>query len=109
MAAGSTAATPIQQIQVLKTVAEWADRFTCIRKIHVFGNLERVKKFSNLDIAFNSIADVGELNAIKGYTEVNPSSADLEKALRKIVSVKVGWTGLEVLRTKKYDHTAWEA
>ena len=109
MAAGSTAATPIQQIQVLKIVAEWAARFTCIRKIHIFGSFVRGEKFSDIDIAVDYIDDVRELKAIQCYTEVNTSSADLEKTLRMVVAVQVGWTGLDVLRTKKYDNTAWEA
>ena len=37
-----------QQIQVLKTVAEWADQFTCIRKIHVFGSFARGEEFSDM-------------------------------------------------------------
>ena len=100
MAAGSTAATPIQQIQVLKILAEWADRFTCIRKIHIFGSFVRGEKFSDIDIAVDYIDDVRKLKAVQCYTEVNKSSTDLEKTLSKIVSVQVGWTGLEILRTK---------
>jgi predicted nucleotidyltransferase len=98
-----------QQIQVLKTVAEWADRFTCIRKIHIFGSFARGEKFGDIDIAVDYIDDVRELKAVQCYTDVNTSSADLEETLSKVVSVQVGWTGLNVLRTKKYDATAWEA
>jgi len=89
-----------QQIQVLKTVAEWADQFTCIRKIHVFGSFARGEEFSDIDIAVDYIDDVRELKAVQCYTEVNKSSTDLEKTLSKIVSVQVGWTGLDILRTK---------
>ena|SRR5215467_1599076 len=99
-----------QQTQVLKTVAQWADRFTCIRKIHVFGSFARgEEKCSDIDIAVDYTDEVRELKAVQCYTEVNISSADLEETLRKIVSVQVGWTGLDVLRTQKYDHKAWEA
>ena len=98
-----------QQIQVLKIVADWADRFTCIRKIHIFGSFARGEKCKDIDIAVDYIDDVRKLKAVQCYTEVNTNSADLERALRKVVSVQVGWTGLDVLRTKKYDHTAWEA
>jgi len=89
-----------QQIQVLKTVAEWADQFTCIRKIHVFGSFARGEEFSDIDIAVDYIDDVRELKAVQCYTEVNKSSTDLEKTLSKMVSVQVGWTGLDILRTK---------
>jgi len=62
-----------QQIQVLKTVAEWADQFTCIRKIHVFGSFARGEEFSDIDIAVDYIDDVRELKAVQCYTEVNKS------------------------------------
>src|SRR5262249_1846080 len=70
-----------QQIQVLKTVAEWADQFTCIRKIHVFGSFARGEEFSDIDIAVDYIDDVRELKAVQCYTEVNKSSTDLDRLL----------------------------
>src|SRR5262249_7625776 len=93
MAAGSTAATPIQQIQVLKIVAEWADRFTCIRKIHIFGSFVRGEAFSDIDIAVEYATKDPPLEC---YTAVNRSSPDLERTLSRIVPAPIGWTNIAV-------------
>src|SRR5262249_46455161 len=63
-----------QQIQVLKTVAKWADRFTCIRKIHVFGSFARCEAFSDVDIA---VEYTTKDPSPECYTAVNTCSGEL--------------------------------
>ena len=94
-----------QQIQVLKTVAKWADRFTCIRKIHVFGSFARCEAFSDIDIAVEYTTKDPPAEC---YTAVNACSTQLEEDLRRIVPARVGWTGLAV-KSQGYDHKAWDA
>jgi len=95
----------VKQIEVLKTVAEWADRFPCIRKIYVFGSFARgVEMPDDVDIAVDYIEDVTK-TALRCYTDVNVCSGDLEQSLSGIVSVRVGWTGLVL--ADGYDQKAW--
>jgi predicted nucleotidyltransferase len=97
------------QIEVLQAVAEWANRFPCIRVVYVFGSFARGHHAPNdLDIAVEFTEDVVRRTAVECYTDVNLGSTDLERALAKILSVSVGWTGLTVLRDG-YDHRAWAA
>ena len=105
MAAGSTAATPIQQIQVLKTVAEWADRFTCIRKIHIFGSFVRGEAFSDIDIAVEYATKDPPLEC---YTAVNRSSPDPRANFEQNSSSS---NRLDQHRGQAlgYDQKAWEA
>src|SRR5215813_1072701 len=63
-----------QQIQVLKTVAKWADRFTCIRKIPVFGSFARCEAFSDVDIA---VEYTTKDPSPECYTAVNTCSGEL--------------------------------
>ena len=63
-----------QQIQVLKTVAKWADRFTCIRKIHVFGSFARCEAFSDVDI---TVEYTTKDPSPECYTAVNTCSGEL--------------------------------
>jgi predicted nucleotidyltransferase len=98
-----------KQIEVLKIVAEWADRFPCIRNIYVFGSFARGLELPHdLDIAVDYSEDVAKRTALKCYSDVNTSSTDLEQSLSRIVSVGVGWTGLAVL-ADGYDQKAWMA
>jgi predicted nucleotidyltransferase len=98
-----------KQIEVLNIVAEWADRFPCIRTVYVFGSFVRcVQTPHDIDIAVDYSEDVAKRIALKCYTDVNLSSTDLEQSLGKVVSVGVGWTGLAVLRDG-YDQKAWMA
>ena len=47
-----------KQIEVLKTVAEWADRFTCIRNVFVFGSFVRgAQTPDDIDIAVDYTED----------------------------------------------------
>jgi predicted nucleotidyltransferase len=94
-----------KQIEVLKIVAEWANRFPCIRNIYVFGSLARgVEMPNDVDIAVAYIEDVTK-TALRCYTDVNKCSGDLEQSLSGIVSVRVGWTGLVL--ADGYDQKAW--
>ena len=96
-----------QQIQVLKIVAEWADRFTCIRKIHVFGSFARGEQFSDIDIA---VEYTSKDPPVECYTAVNTCSGELEEALSRVVTARIGWTNIAVKHPLQgYDHTAWEA
>ena len=100
-------ATQRQQIQVLKTVAEWGDRFTCIRKIHVFGSFARGEQFSDIDIAVQYTSKDPPLEC---YTAVNTCSGELEEALSKVVPASIGWTNIAVKHPHQgYDHKAWDA
>lgn len=97
----------VQQIEVLKTVALWANRFSCIRRVYIFGSFARgAPDPRDIDIAIDYTEDVIKQTALDCYTDVNAQSADLEQSLRGIVSVHVGWTGLSVLRDG-YDQKAW--
>jgi predicted nucleotidyltransferase len=98
-----------KQIEVLKTVAAWADRFTCIRNVFVFGSFARgVQTPDDIDIAIDYTEDVHKRAAPKCYSDVNACSMDLEQALRKFVPVHIGWTGLAVFN-QGYDEKAWAA
>jgi predicted nucleotidyltransferase len=98
-----------KQIEVLKIVAAWADRFPCIRNVFVFGSFIRgVQMPQDIDIAIDYTDDVAERIATQCYIEVNTCSMDLERSLSSIVSVRVGWTGLAVL-SEGYDQKAWDA
>jgi predicted nucleotidyltransferase len=98
-----------KQIEVLKIVAEWANRFPCIRNIYVFGSFARgVEIPHDIDIAVDYSEDVTKRTALKCYTDVNAASTDLEQSLSRTVQVRVGWTGLSVLRDG-YDKKAWAA
>jgi hypothetical protein len=46
--------------------------------------------------------------ALKCYSDVNACSTDLEQSSSRIISVRVAWTGLTVLRDG-YDEKAWTA
>ena len=94
-----------QQIEVLKTVAQWADRFTCTRRIHVFGSFARCEAFSDIDIAVEYTTKDPSPDC---YTAVNTCSGELEEALRRIAPARIGWTGLAVM-SQGYDHKAWDA
>jgi predicted nucleotidyltransferase len=94
-----------QQIQVLKTVAKWADRFTCIRKIHVFGSFARGEVFSDIDIA---VEYTTKDPSPECYTAVNMCSGELEEALRRIIPTRIGWTNIAV-KSQGYDQKAWDA
>lgn len=96
-----------QQIRVLKTIAEWADRFTCIRKIHVFGSFARGEQFSDIDIAVEYTSKDPPLEC---YTAVNTCSGELEEALSEVVPASIGWTNIAVKHPHQgYDLKAWDA
>ncbi len=98
-----------KQTEVLKIVAAWADRFPCIRKIYVFGSFARGAEMADdIDVAVDYIEDVAKRVALQCYSDVNQGSTDLEQSLSRVVSNRVGWTGLAVLRDG-YDHKAWTA
>jgi predicted nucleotidyltransferase len=98
-----------KQIEVLKIVAAWADKFPCIRTVFVFGSFARgVQSPHDIDIAVDYIEDVAKRMALKCYSDVNACSTDLEQSLSRIISVRVAWTGLTVLRDG-YDEKAWTA
>jgi predicted nucleotidyltransferase len=106
---GATSCPTAKQISVLKIVADWADRFICIRNIFVFGSFARGEQSpDDIDIAVEYTEDVFKRAAVQCYTDVNACSMDLERALSKVVPVPVGWTGLLAL-TDGYDGTAWAA
>jgi len=94
-----------KQIQILETVAEWADRFTCIRKIHVFGSFARCEAFSDIDMA---VEYTSKDPPPECYTAVNMRSGELEEALSRVVPANIGWTNIAV-KNQGYDHKAWEA
>ena len=97
-----------RQIEVLKIVAEWAQRFSCIQTVYVFGSFARgVQKPSDIDIAVGYVEDVAKRPMLECYSNVNACSAELEQSLSKVVSAPVGWTGLVI--AQGYDQTAWAA
>jgi predicted nucleotidyltransferase len=98
-----------QQIEVLKIVADWADRFPCIRHIYIFGSYVRGAQIpDDIDIAVAYTEEVSKRTALQCYTDVNFHSTDLEQSLGRIVTPRVAWTGLRLL-LDGYDHTAWGA
>jgi predicted nucleotidyltransferase len=99
----------VKQMEVLKIVASWADQFPCIRNVYVFGSFARDAQMPHdIDIAVDYIEDVAKQTALKCYSDVNMGSIDLERSLSRIVSVRVGWTGLASLKDE-YDQIAWAA
>jgi predicted nucleotidyltransferase len=98
-----------KQIEVLKIAAAWANKFPCVRTLYFFGSWARgAPAPSDIDIAIEYVDDVRKRLALRCYTDVNVSSAELELSLRTILPVRVGWTGLAVL-SEGYDEKAWAA
>jgi hypothetical protein len=73
--------------------------------MHVFGSFVRGEKFSDIDIA---VEYTSKDPPVECYTAVNQCSGELEEALSRVVSAKVGWTNIAV-KMLGYDHKAWNA
>ena len=98
-----------RQIEVLTIADAWANKFPCVRTLYIFGSFARGDPApSDIDIAIEYVDEVHKRQALQCYTDVNASSEELEQSLHTILRVRVGWTGLGVLR-EGYDETAWAA
>jgi Polymerase beta, Nucleotidyltransferase len=97
--------TPKQR-DILNEVAAWADRFPCIKLMHVFGSGARGddRESSDLDIAFEYVPDPDS----DCYTNVNGQWGIFAADLKRKFAHQPKGTGLSPYN-EPYDHVAWQS
>ena len=102
--------TPKQQ-GILDAIATWANRYLCIKQIHVFGSVARNETHdaSDLDIAFEYVADIMADDAmVDCYSRVNTDWGKLAESLKEQFGHQPKETGLSPFACP-YDEVAWRA
>jgi predicted nucleotidyltransferase len=99
-----------KQTAILTEIGDWAEGYSCLAKVHVFGSIARADDTakSDLDIAFEYVPDIGEGHANTAcYTRVNADWESLAEALGREFGHQPRCTGLSF--ADPYDVEAWRA
>ena len=101
--------TPKQQA-ILDDIAAWAANYPCIKAMHVYGSIARdeAKPTSDIDIAFEYVANLVSDRMTACYTQVNADWESLAALLKDKFGHQPKSTGLAPL-VDQYDHKAWAA
>src|SRR5262245_38039439 len=98
-----------KQRAILHEIATWAENYSCISKMHVFGSIARdeATTASDLDIAFEYVSGIREKHTtVECYSNVNKDWEEFAERLQEMFGHQPRATGLAPL-SMPYDVKAW--